>query len=105
MGFSQQYYWNGLPLLSPGDLPDLGIEPGSPILQTDSLSSELPGKLICEQYSKSSTIGNKSIKSQKEDKAHDTDLGLFAISMIFRIMRLNENLSLENRNGPKRGVD
>ena len=29
---------------SPGDLPDPGIEPGSPILQADSLQSNLPGK-------------------------------------------------------------
>ena len=27
-----------------GDLPDPGIKPGSPALQEDSLSSELPGK-------------------------------------------------------------
>ena len=32
------------PFLSPGDLPDLGIEPESPALQLDSLPSELPGK-------------------------------------------------------------
>ena len=30
MGFSRQEYWNGLPFPSPGDLPDPGIEPGSP---------------------------------------------------------------------------
>ena len=30
MGFSTQEYWSGLPFLSPGDLPDPGIEPGSP---------------------------------------------------------------------------
>ena len=29
---------------SPGDLPDLGIEPRSPALQADSLLSESPGK-------------------------------------------------------------
>ena len=29
MGFSRQEYWNGLPLPSPGDLPDPGIEPSS----------------------------------------------------------------------------
>ena len=29
---------------SPGDLPDLGMEPGSPALQADSLPSEPPGK-------------------------------------------------------------
>ena len=44
MGFSRQEYWSGLPFPSPGDLPDPGIEPGSPALQADSLPSELPGK-------------------------------------------------------------
>ena len=32
MGFSRQEYWNGLPIPSPGDLPDPGIELGSPTL-------------------------------------------------------------------------
>ena len=34
--------WVAFP--SPGDLPDPGIEPGSPGLQGDSLLSEPPGK-------------------------------------------------------------
>ena len=38
MEFSGQEYWSGLPFPSPGDLPDPGIEPGSPALQADSLS-------------------------------------------------------------------
>ena len=29
MGFSRQEYWSVLPFLSPGDLPDPGIEPAS----------------------------------------------------------------------------
>ena len=37
MGFSRQEYWSGLPFPSPGDLPDPGIESGSPALQADSL--------------------------------------------------------------------
>ena len=37
MEFSSQEYWSGLPFPSPGDLPDPGIEPGSPALQTDVL--------------------------------------------------------------------
>ena len=41
---SRQEYWSGLPLPSPGDLPDPGIEPQSPVLQTDSLLSEPPEK-------------------------------------------------------------
>ena len=36
MGFSRQEYWSGLPFPSLGDLPDPGIEPGSPALQADS---------------------------------------------------------------------
>ena len=43
MGFSRQEYWSGLPFPSPGDLPDPGIEPGSP---TDALLSEPPGKSL-----------------------------------------------------------
>ena len=43
MGFSRQEYWSGLPFPSVGDLPNPGIEPGSPTLQVDSLRSEPPG--------------------------------------------------------------
>ena len=43
MGFSRKEYWSGLPFPSPGDLPNLGIEPGSPALQADALPSEPPG--------------------------------------------------------------
>ena len=39
-------YWSGLPFPSPGDLPDPGIEPGSPALWADALPSEPPGKPI-----------------------------------------------------------
>ena len=31
-GISRQEYWSGLPFPSPGDLPNPGIEPGSPAL-------------------------------------------------------------------------
>ena len=40
-GFSRQEYWSGLPFLSPGNLPDPGIQPVSPLLQADSLPTEL----------------------------------------------------------------
>ena len=48
MGFSRQEYWSGLPFPSPGDLPDPGIEPGSPALEADTLTSEPPGKNCIE---------------------------------------------------------
>ena len=44
MEFLRQEYWSGLPFPSPGDLPNPGIEPGSPSLQADYLSSEPPAK-------------------------------------------------------------
>ena len=46
VGFSRQEYWSGLPFPSPGDLPDPGIEPGSPTLEADALTSEPPGLLM-----------------------------------------------------------
>ena len=45
VGFSRQEYWSGLPFPSPGDLPNPGIEPGSPALRADALPSEPPGRL------------------------------------------------------------
>ena len=44
MESSRQEYWSGLPFPSPGNLPDAGIEHGSPALQADALPSEPPGK-------------------------------------------------------------
>ena len=42
--FSRQEYWSGLPCSSPWELPDPGIESGTPALQANSLPSEPPGK-------------------------------------------------------------
>ena len=47
MEFYRQESWSGLPFPPPGDLPDPGIEPMSPVspaLQEDSLPVELCGK-------------------------------------------------------------
>ena len=42
MEFSRQEYWSGSPFPAPGDLPDPGIEPGSPALRADAVPSEPP---------------------------------------------------------------
>ena len=47
MGFPRKEYWSGLLCLPPGDLPNPGAEPTSPVspaLQADSLPTEPPGK-------------------------------------------------------------
>ena len=43
VGFPRQEYWNGLPFLSPRDLPDLGTEPTSPELAGEFFTSDPPG--------------------------------------------------------------
>ena len=45
-GFSRQEYWHRLPFSSPEDLPNAGIEPGSPALQADALPSEPSERII-----------------------------------------------------------
>ena len=44
MGLPSQEYWSGLPWPPPGDLPDPGIEPGSPVLQVKYLPLNLWGR-------------------------------------------------------------
>ena len=44
MEFPRPEYWSGQPFPSPRDLPNPGIEPRSPTLQTDSLPAEPQGK-------------------------------------------------------------
>ena len=46
MGFSRQEYWSGLPFPSPADLPNPEIEPGSPTLEANTLTSEPPRNRI-----------------------------------------------------------
>ena len=40
-GFPRKEYWSGFPFPSSGNLPDPEIEPRSPALPADSLSTEL----------------------------------------------------------------
>ena len=50
MGFSRQDYWSGLPFPPPGDLPDPGIKPASPVLTGGFFTAEPPGKLLYVNY-------------------------------------------------------
>ena len=65
MRFSRQGYWSGLPFSSPGDLPNPGIEPGSPVLQANSLPTELQGKPVHKSRRRKSR-NNKSPESTKQ---------------------------------------
>ena len=51
MEFSRQEYWSRLPFPFPEELPDPGIEPGSPTWQADPLPTEPAGKrLFCGRH-------------------------------------------------------
>ena len=73
MGFSRQEYWSGLPFPSPGDLPNPGIEPWSPALQTDALLSEPASPFLAYLYEPaftSSLPGYLSPESLGREPAH-----------------------------------
>ena len=44
IGFPRQEYWSGLPVPSPGGLPNTGIEPTSPALASRVFTTEPPAK-------------------------------------------------------------
>ena len=74
MEFSRQEYWSGLPCPSPGDLPNPGIDPGSPALQADTLPSEPPRKPQFYAYLLNCT-GIPMWVSGVESTCHAGDLG------------------------------
>ena len=52
-GFSRQEYWSGLPFPTPGDLPDPGIEPASPVspaLASRFFTTELSGNTLSKAF-------------------------------------------------------
>ena len=56
MELSRQEYWSGLTYPPEGDLPDPGIEPVSPTLQTNSLPAEPSKKPILGLYSLDASV-------------------------------------------------
>ena len=82
MGFSRQEYWSELPFLPPGDLPDPGIGPGSPVslaLADGYLTTEQPGKALASTYTCSKQNGflihcNRKFLSYGPPKGKDFSL-------------------------------
>ena len=77
MGFSRQEYWSGLPFPSPGDLPDPGIEPGSPAFQADALTAEPPGQQWTQLKIRVLYSGRKEerrLKSNQQNLPHGSVL-------------------------------
>ena len=72
-GFSRPEYWSGYPFPSPGDLPNPGIKPRSPVSQVDSLPAEPQGKPL-------------KIKAQQKSLCSATFNGLHAFIFLYKSM-------------------
>ena len=96
MEFSRRQYWSGLSFPPPGDLPDSGIEPGSPALRTDSSPSEPSGTLKSESESHSvvsDSLQSHGLYSPWNSPGQNTGVGsLFLLQGIFPIQGLNPHL-------------
>ena len=71
MEFSRQEHWSRLPFPSPGNLPNPGIEPGSPALQAESSLSEPPGKLTVTGAPGDSRLHNLALADREHEKQLD----------------------------------
>ena len=99
MEFSRQESWNGLPFLSPKDLPNPGTEPGTPALQANSLLPEAPGKpSVRMKWSESRSVMSDSLQphglySPLNSPGQNTGVGsLSLLQEIFPTQGLNPDL-------------
>ena len=87
MDFPRQEYCSELLFLSPGDLSDPGIEPGSPALQEHSLPSEPPGEHLlitcqgCSQVGCSAQLHEPKPPPQKNPSNDCLNTGWKCISV------------------------
>ena len=89
MGLSRQEYWSGLPCLPPGDIPDLGIEPTSPVAPATQVNalplSHRGSSLYFLAYFLVASIASSSFSSPYSGP-------LFAIAQFFGSSLLNNVL-------------
>ena len=108
MEFQRQQYWSGLPFPSPGDLPNPGLKPGSPALQTDVLPSE-PYQPLCQtQYQNRSTQflvldmeGSFKSWSQRSKLVHILSTGQDVGHIYNGILVIKNNEIMQVNNGPR----
>ena len=59
-----QEYWSGQPIPSLANLPDPGIQLGSPALQADSLPTELIREVLTNHFSKLRLASHLTVRAQ-----------------------------------------
>ena len=82
--FSRPEHWSGQLFPSPGDLPNPGIEPRSPTLQSDSLPAEPPGK------TKSAGVGSLFLL-QQIFLTQESNWGLLQCRLILNLLECNHD--------------
>ena len=110
MEFSRQQYWSGLPFPSPGDLPDPGIEPGSPTLQADALPSEPPGKpnaasLVAQRLKCLPAIQETQVRSLGREDPLEKEMATHFSTVAWRIPWMEEPGGLQSRGSQRVGHD
>ena len=98
MGFSRQEYWSGLPFPSPEDLPNPGIEPGSPELEADALLSEPAEGTNLEVNKCKKSMANFFFKNEKELFIKYNYI-LFVLNLYTKIGYLTPRMYQLNRSG------
>ena len=92
MEFFSQEYWSGLSFSSPGDLPNPGIELGSPALQADSLPFESPGKpsylLLCNQFSSVQSLSYVRLFATPWTAARQASLSIMNSLSLLKLMSI-----------------
>ena len=68
MGFPRKEYRSGMPFPSPGDLPNPGTEPLSPILAGGFFTAKSPGKPHIYVYKSFSTMLDKGLRNYNNKK-------------------------------------
>ena len=97
MGFSRQEYWSGLPFPSLGDLPNPGIEPGSPTFQADALTSKPPGRLDIN-CKKKKTIRNTNTQTLNNTFLNNQHVTEEIKREIKKFLETNDNENMTTQN-------
>ena len=71
MRFSRQEYYSELPFPSPGNLPEPGIEPWSPELEADALTSEPPRLMLKLKFQYFGHLMRRVDSLEKTDAGRD----------------------------------
>ena len=93
MGFSRQEYWSGLPFPSPGDLPDPGIEPASPV--RGFFTAEPPGhsyKLVLSPSGHRHRRGGRACTHVSTRMESVTDYSAARLSFLLYAMKVPDSL-------------